>query len=441
MLGGRGPRQPPPADDPMTVSPTPADPPSLRLRLLMVVPFPPRGDSAHGGRVVAQLLDRLLSRHDVALVALREPDADPIDPALARRCAIAREIEVAPHAFGGPAWRHRQRMVTMPITGRPARVAVAHSIRLLRAVDAITRSWRPDVIQIEDDSLAYCAPRLSARGIPIVLVCHDPGLGVARGRAGVTDGRQQAAHRYEATMWERYWRHTFPAVDQFITFTASDAALLRSVVPDAAVEEIPLGIEIPQHAANPDGAKPPGVLFVGGYNHPPNEDAAIRLMQSIMPRVRARLPDTPLNVVGASPTGAMHAVATGADHITGRVENVEPYLEDAAVMALPIRLGGGMRVKLLEALAAGKAVVASPLSAAGLNVADGDQIVLAEDDDAFAAALAGLLQDVGARRRIAGQARTWAAANLGWDARVDDYERVYRRLRSASATVTESAAR
>jgi glycosyltransferase involved in cell wall biosynthesis len=391
--------------------------------------------------VVAQLLDRLLCDHEVALLALREPGGDPIDPGLARRCAIAREIRVAPHAFGGPAWRHRQRMLTMPLTRRPARVAVARSIRLLRAAQAIARSWRPDVIQIEDDSLAYCAPALAGHGAPIVLVCHDPGLGVARGRAEVAVGRQQAAHRYEAVTWERYWQRTFPAVDQFVTFTASDSELVRSVIPDAGVQEIPLGIEIPERAADPVGAMPPAVLFVGGYNHPPNEDAAIQLMQTIMPRVRARLPDTPLHVVGAAPTHAMHAVAGAADHITGRVDSVVPYIESAALMALPIRLGGGMRVKLLEALAAGKAVVASPLAAAGLEVSDGDQIALAEDDEAFAAAIVGLLQDAEARRRMAGRARSWAGAHLSWVARVAEYEAVYRRLCSASPKETATAAR
>jgi polysaccharide biosynthesis protein PslH len=421
----------------MIDSPTPEP----RSRLLLIVPFPPRRDSAHGGRVVAQLLDHLLERHEVALLALREPDADPIDPELAARCAISREVPIAPHAFGGPAWRHRQRMLTMPITHRPARVAVAHSTRLVRAAGALARTFRPDVIQIEDDSLAYLAPRLRGGGAPIVLVVHDPGLGVARGRAEITDGRQQAAHRYEAVNWERYWRRTLPAVDRLVTFTAADAELVRSVLPAAATIEIPLGIEIPRQPADPVGDIPPQVLFVGGYNHPPNEDAAIRLMNAIMPRVREALPDTPLKIVGTGPTSAMHAAATSLDEITGRVDSVAPYIDSAAVMALPIRLGGGMRVKLLEALAAGKAVVASPLAAAGLRGGDEAPLVLAEDDDAFARALIDLLSDEPARRKLAGRAREWASDHLGWSARVRDYEAVYRCLRAASANDTVSAAR
>ena len=151
--------------------------PGRRLRLLFVVPFPPRLDSAHGGRVVAQLLDRLCDRHEVALLALREPGSAGVDAGLIARCALVREIPIAPHAWGGPAWRHRQRMVTMPLTHRPGRVAVTYSRRLARTAARLAADWRPDVIQIEDDSLAYLAPRLRAAGHPIVLVCHDPGVG------------------------------------------------------------------------------------------------------------------------------------------------------------------------------------------------------------------------------------------------------------------------
>jgi polysaccharide biosynthesis protein PslH len=408
------------------------------VRLLLIVPFGPRLDSPHGGRVVAQLLEHLTARHEVALIALIEAGSPGVDPELAARCALVHEIPTAPHRLLGPAWRHRQRVLTMPLTHRPARVAVAHSRRLIPVARSIAREWRPDVIQIEDDSLAYCAPALAGHGTPVVLVVHDPGLGVARARAAVTGGRQGFAHRMEEAEWRGYWQRTLSCIDVAITFTDGDAALLRSELPGLEVQTIPLGIDIPPAAASPTGVGAPSVLFVGGYGHPPNEDAALRLIGDIMPRVRHLWPGLPLTLVGIDPTPAMHAAASPIDTITGRVETVAPYVDAATLMALPIRLGGGMRVKLLEAMAAGKAIVASPLAAAGLEVEDGEQLMLADDDAGFAEAISGLLGDAGRRARLAGRARAWAQDNLGWESRVRRYEELYRRLESRSASVTSS---
>ena len=194
---------------------------------------------------------------------------------------------------------------------------------------------------------------------------------------------------------------------------------------------ISLGIDLPATPLSPAGVGEPVALYVGGYSHRPNEDAALRLERSIMPLVRRRLPNVRLLLVGATPSDAMRAAAGEADTITGEVPSVEPYLDQAALVVLPIRIGGGMRVKLLEALAAGKAVVASPLAAAGLELTSGQQIVLADTDDEFAKAIVDLLADHAAREQLGRNARSWAVAHLSWESRVTQYERLYRSLLSA----------
>jgi glycosyltransferase involved in cell wall biosynthesis len=114
--------------------------------------------------------------------------------------------------------------------------------------------------------------------------------------------------------------------------------------------------------------------------------------------------------------------------VTGRVPDVAPYLDHAAVVAVPLRLGGGMRVKVLEALAAGKAVVASRLAIEGLELTDGDQVVLADTDQQFCHAIGGLLGDPERRVALAQRARAWACANLGWENSVAAYETLYTSL-------------
>jgi polysaccharide biosynthesis protein PslH len=403
------------------------------LRLLFAIPFGPRYDNLHGGRVTAQLLRRLTRRHRVAVVYLRRPGHRPIDDDLAVRCELVREVELSP-PWLGRAWRHRVNVLAGPIVGLPSSVSAGFSARFLHAVRSVAQEWNPDVIQLEHDALAYCARPLAGRGRVRILVDHDPGLRAAEHMAGVTAGRQRLAHRLDAFEWRRYWRRNLAALDAAVVFTEDDRALLRSVVPDLRVATIPLGIDLPDEPLSPLGTDG-SVIFVGGYAHQPNADAALRLAQAIMPRVRRDAGPTKLVLVGDRPTPEMAAAAGSRDEveITGRVASVEPYVDRAAVVALPIRIGGGMRVKLLEALAAGKAVVASPVAAAGLPLRDREQLILARTDAEFGEAIVALLHDERRREQLGRAARTWAVAHLSWESRVQDYERLYRQLLGGGA--------
>ena len=129
------------------------------------------------------------------------------------------------------------------------------------------------------------------------------------------------------------------------------------------------------------------VLFVGNFIHPPNQDAAERLVRSIFPRVRLEVPQAELRIVGPNPDAGLRAAAGLGVTFTGEVAEVWPHLEDAAVVVAPLRQGGGMRVKVAEALAAGKAVVATRLAAEGLTAEDGREVVLADTDEAIATAI------------------------------------------------------
>jgi glycosyltransferase involved in cell wall biosynthesis len=398
------------------------------LRALFVLPFAPRFDIPHGGRVIAQLLDRLLDREDIGILYLGAPGSPPIDPAIEERCVFVRRVLAPDDGRRGLAWLHRWRVLSTIATGLPTAVGAVYSRELLRAVSEIAQEWDPDVIQIEHDSLAFCAPAPGDSAAVTVLVCHDPGLGAAEDLARVTTGRQRVSHRLDALAWRRYWRRTLVKMDMVVTFTERDAHTIEAVVPGAETVAIPLGIEIPTAAANPIGSDPSTVTFIGGYRHPPNADAARRLIMGIMPMVRRHRPQQSLALVGQTPTNEMRRRAGPHDEVTGEVPRVEPYMEHAALIVLPIRLGGGMRVKLLEALAAGKAVVASPLAAAGLDVIDGEHLRLAVTDEDFAAIILELLADEDGRGRLGRQARVWAEANLRWESRAERYEQLYRSL-------------
>jgi glycosyltransferase involved in cell wall biosynthesis len=316
----------------------------------------------------------------------------------------------------------------MPVTQRPTQVAAVYSSCFSEAIRAAALRWRPDVIQLEGDTIAYCGRRLEGLPAARVLDCDDPGLEASKDLAARTGGRQRLAHRLDVLSWQRYWLRTLPKLDSIVALTETDQQAFRRVIADAPVVRIPLGIELPERPLSPTGSGEPSVIFVGSYNHHPNAEAALRLTRSIMPIARRRLPRLRLVLVGDGVTDELRAAVGPQDVIEVSVPDVAPYVDEAALMALPIRMGGGMRVKLLEALAAGKAVVASARAASGLDVRDGRELMLAETDEEFAEAVVRLASDAEARLRLANNAREWALCNLGWESRVDEYERLYRSL-------------
>ena len=276
--------------------------------------------------------------------------------------------------------------------------------------------------------MAQYLPALDACPAPRVLTEHDPPAAAAQElwRSGRAAGRLFPYLNVRA--WQRYERAIARRVQAVVVFTERDRQAVARVARETPVVRIPLGMTLPARPLDPLGAAPASLLFVGNFVHPPNLDAAVRLIRDIFPLVRERCPDLRLQIVGDRPPPQLRQLASAQVDVTGRVPDVTPYLDRAALVVAPLRLGGGMRVKVLEALAAGKALVASPLAAEGLDLADREQIVLARSDAEFADAIARLLADPGRRAALAARARAWACANLGWETSMAGYEALYERL-------------
>jgi glycosyltransferase involved in cell wall biosynthesis len=232
-------------------------------------------------------------------------------------------------------------------------------------------------------------------------------------------------HRVDAWAWTAFERKVARQSDAVVVFTPADGEVVARLAPDANVRCIPFGTTVPERTLNPIGCSPPRLLFVGNFIHRPNVDTALRLATSIFPKLRQRFPQVVLQLVGDQPPPEVLRLAASDVVVTGRVDSVTPYLDQAAIVLAPILTGGGMRVKVLEALASGKAIIASRLAAEGLDVTNGLHLLFAETDDQFVEAIAGLLSDVPRRAALAAQARGWAVANLDWQPRVQAYQALY----------------
>jgi sugar transferase (PEP-CTERM/EpsH1 system associated) len=165
------------------------------------------------------------------------------------------------------------------------------------------------------------------------------------------------------------------------------------------------------------------LVFTGSMDWLPNEDAMLSFCREILPRIRAEEPDATLSIIGRSPTPAVQRLAEqrGID-VTGRVEDVRPHIARGAVYVVPIRIGGGTRLKIFEAMAMGKAVVSTSIGAEGLPVTAGKDVVIADSPDAFARAVVHLIRNTEQRRSLEAAARRLVVERYDWSAVAEDFE-------------------
>jgi glycosyltransferase involved in cell wall biosynthesis len=403
------------------------EPTTTARRILVGTPFPPRLDARHGGKAPAQLLLRLAARNEIGLVCLRSRGEEPVDPAIRARCAFVEEI---PLDNADSSWRRRARWMLGILRGLPPWATDCQSSvyaeRLRHAVD----SWRPDVVELHLQVMAQYAASLAGTNPPRILVDYDPGSAWAADLVRSTHGARRVARRVELSAWRRYERATRPLLQTIVVFAERDVAEVALNAPGVPVVRIPLALEVPERALDPGGS-PGRVLFVGSFGHPPNIDAARWLASSIFPAVRARVPDARLELVGNEPGEEIRRLQGNGVTVHGSVPDVTPFLDRAAVVVAPIRIGGSMRMKVLEALAAGKALVATPRAAEGIDAIPGSHFILAESGDELAEEIADLLLDPDRRRELGRQARAWAAASLSWESSATAFERLYDSLGGA----------
>ncbi|TMK70522.1 MAG: glycosyltransferase [Actinobacteria bacterium] len=402
--------------------------PTERLRVLSLVPFTPRSDGRHGGsRVIGQFLAHLALRHDVAVLHARWPGEAPVDETLRARCAAVEEV-VEPRADRslGARVARRARMRYALLHGTPTWVQHRRATGYGEQLESLVRTWEPDVIQFEFHVTAQFLPNVATCRAPKVLVEHEPGIATATQKGRQNRGR--VLRQLEVRAWRRFETAVTQEVDAVVAFTERDRTELERIAGDTKVVKIPLGIDIPEQPSDPLGSDPSDLLFFGSFRHEPNVDAAVRLARTIFPLVRARRPQATLHIVGAEPSPAVERLAGQGVFVVGEVPDLSPYLERAAAIVLPLRFGSGMRVKVLEALAAGKAVIGTRLAFEGIDVVDRKHVVVAESDEAFASAAVDLLANPPARASLAEQARSWAEQNLSWESRIDAYDRLYASL-------------
>jgi glycosyltransferase involved in cell wall biosynthesis len=328
---------------------------------------------------------------------------------------VARAASAEPAVLGAA--------ITRPVRALEMRVFWT---RLRALAVRAAAQWRPEVAVVGHDMAAAWAADLPPE-LPAVLTCHNLTWRWYESRARRAGPPAASALRAEA--W-RYRRHVVRALPRFHTAVAVstlEADELRALG-RTRVELIPTGVDTLALCPAPEEPGPPRLLFTGTMSYPPNHQGIRWFAREVWPLVRAELPRAQLDVVGKDPPDEVRALdAIDGVTVHGFVDSMAPFFGSAHAVVVPILAGAGIRVKIIEAMAAGRAVVSTPLGCEGLaGLEPGHHLLVAEDPRTFASAALRLLREAELRERIAAAGRELAERLYDWRPLGERLERVLR---------------
>jgi polysaccharide biosynthesis protein PslH len=238
--------------------------------------------------------------------------------------------------------------------------------------------------------------------IPSVLFQHNVETVLWRRLAKVEQSLpRRLSYRIEAAKMARYEQKALAKFHHVIAVSEQDREQMLGFSPDCAISVVPTGVDTEQYAvAPPASADPPVVVFTGSMDWEPNIDAVEYFCREIWPVVLTDFPTVRFQIVGRNPQGRIRRLESASVEVTGTVPSVADYLRDATVVIVPLRIGGGTRLKIFEAMAMGKALISTSIGAEGLDVVNGRDLLLAEEAANFAAGVISLLRDSALRQRL-----------------------------------------
>jgi glycosyltransferase involved in cell wall biosynthesis len=299
---------------------------------------------------------------------------------------------------------------------------------------------RYDLVHVDTGFVAMHAGAIT--GVPKLLAAHDSLTAVRFSAVRHARGpREFAARLWTALLVRRYEKTYYRQYDGCVVVAEPDAAVVRRLCPRLPVWLVPSGVDTEFFVPRPELEGENELVFTGTMDYGPNVDAVVHFVRSILPRIRQRVAGVRFSIVGRNPTEAVRALkAEPGVTVTGPVADLRPHVWQATLYVCPLRQGAGMKNKMLEALAMGKAIVATRSAASGLAVRDGRELLLRDGDEAFAQAVVGLLQDRAARARLGAAGREHALACYSWQNTARAMEEAYRNTVALHKTVAPAVA-
>ena len=407
------------------------------LFLTPQLPYPPqKGTTIRNYNLIRQLAQR----HEVHLLSFVQGEDDLAWVPELREYGHSIATVIAPQRS---PLRRTWTVLTSPLPDMALRLPSAEY--QARLADLLDRE-EFDVVQVEgiemaQYGLALAAGRQSPDGQRPCLVFDDHNAEyVLQQRAWEIDRRYPAKwHRalYSLIQWrklQRYEAQVCRAMDAVVAVSAADRRALQCIVPGVEVAVVPNGVDstlfsvpITTHpAANDKIRHMASLVFTGTMDFRPNIDAVTWFCQEILPRIKKEAFHVHLYIVGKSPPPEVQRLGENpAVTVTGYVEDIRPYIAQSLIYVVPMRMGSGTKLKVLQAMAMGKPVIATSTGAEGIEATPGEDIIIADEPADFAQQVIDLLNNAPLRQRLAQRGRQLAEARYDWTSIVPRLEQVY----------------
>jgi polysaccharide biosynthesis protein PslH len=239
-------------------------------------------------------------------------------------------------------------------------------------------------------------------------------------------GRWVAHLRYRVA--RAYEKRMYDGFDRLIVLTEKDATMLREINPALKPVVVPNGVDTDYFVPTGIESGTPTLVFTGNFEYAPNLDAAMQLVKHIFPAVKTRVPGSRLLLVGANPPPALLAYQSKSVEITGRVPDVRPWLDMGLIFVSPLRMGAGIKNKVLEAMAMQKTIVATQISMDGIAAQHEKHYLHAETNEEFMRAIVRLMKDAELRQRLAQNCRALIEERYTWRRVAERYEELYKEI-------------
>ncbi len=388
------------------------------LWLSHVLPWPAKGGLQQRSY---NLLRQVGLRHRLSLVSFfqraHQPTLESIVEAkqeLNRYCDLAAVLPLPQDTLRGGQARLA---LTSLLSPSPFTIQWGYCPEYARTVRKVVAVFEPDIVHFDTISLA---PYLADIGdVPAVLNHHNIESHMLLRRSELeTNALRKAYFWQEGRRLKRFESQTAERFKAHFVCSDVDQLRLRAMADRVPIHIVPNGVDLQYFATSIRGEiQPRSVVFVGGLSWYPNSDAMQFFIREAWPALRRLHPDAQMNIAGRSPSASLQRdiATTPGVELLGFVDDIRPLVHRSAVYACPIRDGGGTKLKMLDAMALGKAIVAHPVACEGLGVAHEEQVLVAETGADMAKCISRLFMDATLRERIAARARAHVERYFSFD--------------------------
>lgn len=381
------------------------------------------------GLRVFGFLQHLSKRHQFDLICFSRP-GETLEPDLRR---VFGEVTLIPAPLTQRAPLHRR--LIQSVSGKGFKLT---SNEMRTALERALASGLYDVILEEAANTLENLPE-PPLGIPLIVDSIDEPL--LRELRAIRNAPWGDRPHYIYRAW-RFWQYEkllMGSATQNIYVSEVDARLYRGIFPGRPAAVVPNGVDTEYFAPASSTADSAYVVFEGNMNFRPNIDTAQRLVNEILPRLSERIPEVRIGIIGREPAPEVRRLASDRVEVTGTVPDIRPYLARATVFACPMRMGSGIKNKILQSWAMARPVVATAASLGGLSAHDEVNILVRDEPSAFADAVAELIVDKAKAVAIGSAGRATAETEYSWRQRAEELERLIQAAVDATGRPATSA--